>query len=64
MSTKHKILLTTLILLCLISVSSVAMAATPTANFKANTVSGVMPLKVTFSDLRYWKSYVMVMEFW
>lgn len=51
MSTKHKILLTTLILLCLISVSSVAMAATPTANFKANTVSGVMPLKVTFSDL-------------
>jgi PKD repeat protein len=51
MSTKHKILLTTLIILCLISVSSVAMAATPTANFKANAVSGVVPLKVTFSDL-------------
>jgi len=51
MNTKHKILLTVLILLCLISVSSVAMAATPTANFKANTVIGTAPLKITFSDL-------------
>jgi len=51
MSTKHKILLTALTVVCLISISSVAMAAKPTANFKANTVSGVMPLKVTFSDL-------------
>jgi PKD repeat protein len=40
-----------LVILFLLSFVSTASAAIPIANFKANMVTGVAPLKITFSDL-------------